>query len=173
MKKLDNQFDIFRMYISTFAIRKFLICLVLSLISITVCAQQYVDLGLPSGTLWCSKNEPGYYTYGKAVNSFGNRLPTDKQFNELVKECKWTWNEKGYYKVKGPNGKSIILPAYGYISASFNPEKSVTYKGYQGYYWSRTQDIWDYSIALVFASYNYSVNGGINRKHGYSVRLVK
>lgn len=138
-----------------------------------VCAQQYVDLGLPSGTLWHSKNEPGYYTYKRAVNVFGNNLPTDKQFNELVKVCKWTWDEKGYYIVKGPSGKSIVLPAYGYISATFNPEKSVTYKGDRGYYWSRTDDIWDYAIALFFSSGGKSVNGGANRKHGYSVRLVK
>ena len=153
--------------------RRVFCAFLVSLITLFVCAQQYVDLGLPSGTLWSSKNESGYYTYGKAVSTFGNRLPTDKQFSELVKECNWTWHEKGYYIVKGPNGKAILMPAYGYISASFNPEKSVVFKGDKGYYWSRTQDVWDYSIALVVTSYEYFVGGGNNRKHGYSVRLVK
>ena len=37
----------------------------------------YVDLGLPSGTLWKDKNEEGgFYTYDQAVSKFGNKLPT-------------------------------------------------------------------------------------------------
>ena len=153
--------------------KKIFLVTFLCILTGSLASRNFVDLGLPSGTLWCIENEAKYYTYDAAVRTFGNHLPSEKQMQELVKECKWIWNEKGYYRVKGPNGKSIVLPANGYISKSFNPDKSVTYKGYQGYYWTRTPDAWDYAIGLVFASYNISVNGGINRKHGYSVRLVK
>ena len=153
--------------------KRFFLVVILCTIALALKSRDYVDLGLPSGTLWCSGNESGYYTYDKAVSTFGHKLPTEKQMNELVTACKWTWNKRGYYIVKGPNGKTIILPANGYISKSFNPNKSVTYKGYQGYYWSRTPDIWDYAIGLFIASYNISVNGGADRGHGYSVRLVK
>lgn len=74
---------------------------------------QYVDLRLPSGTKWKSSNETGFYTYEKAVNTFGDKLPTKKQCEELKDKCKWTWNGNGY-KVTGPNGQSIVLPASGF-----------------------------------------------------------
>ena len=44
----------------------------------------YVDLGLPSGTLWKGKNEGGWYTYEEAISMFGNLLPTKEQFEELI-----------------------------------------------------------------------------------------
>ena len=57
---------------------------------------EYVDLGLPSGTLWKSKNEKGmYYTYGEAVRQFGDQLPTREQFAELKAFCSWT--QQGCY----------------------------------------------------------------------------
>ena len=49
---------------------------------------QYVDLRLPSGTKWKSSNETGFYTYEKAVNTFGDKLPTKKQCEELKDKCK-------------------------------------------------------------------------------------
>jgi len=74
----------------------------------------YVDLGLPSGTLWKSANEEGgFYTYEQALAKFGNSLPTKEQMEELKNSCTWTWTGKGY-KVVGPNGKFIVLPAAGF-----------------------------------------------------------
>lgn len=73
--------------------------------------EDYIDLGLPSGTLWKIKNETGYYTYDKAMSLFGN-LPTLEQILELKSECQWTINGSGY-KVTGPNGNSIVLSAGG------------------------------------------------------------
>ena len=49
-------------------------------------AQGYVDLGLPSGTLWRNSNEGGdyaRYTYDEAISRFGNKLPTKQQLEEL------------------------------------------------------------------------------------------
>ncbi|MBO5960709.1 MAG: hypothetical protein J6P99_02550, partial [Paludibacteraceae bacterium] len=49
-------------------------------------AQGYVDLGLPSGTLWKDANEGGdnaLYTYDEAVNRWGSKLPTKEQLGEL------------------------------------------------------------------------------------------
>lgn len=73
----------------------------------------YVDLGLPSGTLWRNNNEPGYSTYESAVSQYGNKLPTSKQFRELIDECQWVLTEKGY-RITGPNGNNIILHASGW-----------------------------------------------------------
>lgn len=54
----------------------------------------YVDLGLPSGTIWKSDNEQGYYDFNSAVETFGESLPTYEQLEELIDNCTWTWNEK-------------------------------------------------------------------------------
>ena len=35
----------------------------------------YVDLGLPSGTLWKDKNESGQYKFQDALKKFGDNLP--------------------------------------------------------------------------------------------------
>ena len=60
-------------------------------------AQGWVDLGLPSGTLWKDTNEEGFYTFSKAVDKFGSSLPTKQQFDELIKSCKWIYQGKDYY----------------------------------------------------------------------------
>ncbi|MBP5650137.1 MAG: hypothetical protein J6X01_03555, partial [Bacteroidales bacterium] len=78
---------------------------------------EFVDLGLPSGTKWKSSNEmgngSGFYTFDEAVSAFGSQLPTKEQCEELIDKCTWTWQSNGSYKVTGPNGNSIILPAAG------------------------------------------------------------
>lgn len=81
-------------------------------------AQGYVDLGLPSGTLWKKENEDGgLYGYNKALARFGDNLPTEEQFRELIDTCQWVWLglDKGY-KVIGPSGEYVTFPTQGYIS---------------------------------------------------------
>ncbi len=49
------------------------------------------------------------------------RMPTKKELEELKRKCTWTWTSQGGqygYKVTGPNGKSIFLPAAGFYSDS-------------------------------------------------------
>lgn len=75
----------------------------------------YVDLGLPSGTLWRNSNEGGAYatySYMQALERFGKNLPTNHQWGELRYTCSWTWIGNGY-KITGPNGNFIMLPAEG------------------------------------------------------------
>lgn len=55
-----------------------------------------------------------------AVQNWGNgwRMPTSKEFEELRNLCEWTWvsdKNANYYKVTGPNGKSLLLPSCGSI----------------------------------------------------------
>lgn len=73
-------------------------------------AQGWVDLGLPSGTLWKNQNESSYYTYKQAITRYGSQLPTQSQIVELVQKCSWVWNNTGY-TITGPNGNHIFLPA--------------------------------------------------------------
>ena len=93
----------------------------------------YTDLGLPSGTIWKNFNATGFYTYDEAFSQFGNRLPSKAQWEELKAECQWTWNGSGY-KVTGPNGNSIVLPAAGW----HNCAGSTASVGSGGFYWSST-----------------------------------
>jgi hypothetical protein len=97
---------------------------------------EYIDLGLSSGTLWKSVNEEDFYNHSTAMKKFGNQLPEKQHFVELKKECQWIWKDNYGYKVIGPNGNSILLPAAG--SRSFNGD--LTNVGTHGFYWSSTLD---------------------------------
>ena len=131
-------------------------------------AQGLVDLGLPSGTLWKDKNEAGgFYTYDQALNRFGNNLPTKEQFEELKTKCRWTWNGKGY-KVTGPNGNYIFLPAAG----RKNDSGDVNLVESWGYYWSSTPRDSKDARWLYFTSDGVSMDC-YHRSYGLSVRLVQ
>jgi hypothetical protein len=103
----------------------------------------YIDLGLPSGTLWASSNSEirgkRHFTYDEAMKNFGDHMPTIGQFRELFHDCRWQWIElfggkvKGY-RITGPNGNRIFLPDSGgyteyegrifggnYLSATHDP----------------------------------------------------
>ena len=128
----------------------------------------YVDLGLPSGTLWKDQNEAGgFYSYDQAVAKFGSSLPTKEQLEELKNSCRWTWNGNGY-KVIGPSGESIGLPAAGFRYC----DGSVGSVGSNGYYWSSTPIGSEYAWSLYF--YSGGVYMDDNRRCvGFSVRLVR
>ena len=52
------------------------------------------------------------------------RMPTKAEAKELVDKCKWTWvSYDGWsgYKVEGPNGNSIFLPAAGHLAHNTIP----------------------------------------------------
>lgn len=119
--------------------------------------QEWVDLGLPSGTKWATcnigaktpeqygnyyawgeTNPKDEYTYdnsvtnGQSISDFsgnpqydaatanwgeGWKMPTQTQMEELSSRCTWEWikqNGVRGYKVTGPNGNIIFLPASGY-----------------------------------------------------------
>lgn len=134
-------------------------------------AQGFVDLGLPSGTLWKNQNEANYYTYSQAVKNFGDYLPNKKHIQELKKYCRWTWTGNGY-KVTGPNEQYIILPSQGYYSAWGNQVE----KEY-GYYWSSTLENSE-AVYLFFRKNNNGQNeidissSYILRDSSFSVRLI-
>ncbi len=130
----------------------------------------YVDLDLPSGTLWKKTNEAGgFYSYDEAVSKFGSQLPTDAQLRELKDKCEWDWTGDGY-RVTGPNGNSIVLPAEGWRDC----DGSVYDVGSDGTYRSSTPNGSDYAWDLYFYSDEVYVNMGCGfRCRGYSVRLVQ
>ena len=131
-------------------------------------AGEYVDLGLPSGTKWKAVNEEGgFYTYEESVKKFGDKLPTKEQMEELKDRCVWTWADKGY-KVTGPNGNSIFLPAAGDRIC----DGGVYGVGYDGNYWSSTSRGSGKAWCLYFYSDDVGVYGSVMCE-GYSIRLVQ
>jgi uncharacterized protein (TIGR02145 family) len=147
--------------------KKLLLLSVMCVMALIMNAQSFVDLGLPSGTKWETQNQTDLYTYDQAESKFGNRLPTKDQWEELKAECQWTWNGSGY-KVVGPSGNSIVLPAAGYRIC----DGSVIFVGSDGNYWSSTPDGSEYAWYLYFSSSKVSMD--LNRRcGGHSVRLVQ
>ena len=146
----------------------FSFCLI-CFMALSASAQQmeFVDLGLPSGTLWKAVDEPGLYTYDEATSQFGNQLPTNTIMEELKRECVWSWNGNGYH-VTGPNGNFITLPASGYRDCNGND----IYMGLGGYYWSSTSTDFDAANYIFFDASKVSVYS-VNRCNNFSVRLVK
>lgn len=130
---------------------------------------KYINLGLPSGTLWADTNEEGLYTFAEAAVKYGDSLPTKEQFEELMNQCEWKWNNNGY-KVTGPNGNSIVLSAAGFLNC-FEKVNIIGSDNY-GFYWSSTPDDSDYTLALNFNLGGLYI-GNYYRCYGFSVRLIK
>lgn len=62
------------------------------------------------------------------------RSPTNTEMTELVKQCTWEWIDEetaSGYRVTGPNGNAIFLPATGIKTGS-----RLMYDGHEGYYWT-------------------------------------
>ena len=132
---------------------------------------EFIDLGLPSGRLWATENEEGYFTYDKAKEKFGEMLPKPEAFKELWEECRWLWDvkERGMIVV-GPNNNTIFLPASGYRDRASGRLGSV---GSIGYYWSYA------SLYQVYARHLDFYSGGVYplddscREYAFSVRLCR
>lgn len=134
----------------------------------------YIDLGLPSKTLWADRNigaeKPEaygeYYNFDAAQKY---NCPTKKQFKELVEYCDWKWvtyNNTNGYLVIGKNGNSIFLPA-GARGASYSGV------GSYGIYWSSTPYSSTCSHLLNFDSDDTYLQNICNRYGGFSVRTCK
>ncbi len=191
-------------------------------------AYKYVDLGLPSGTLWADRNVGAdypesygdYFAWGETKpksaynlstykwcrgssdamtkyctnSSYGTvdnktvldleddaayvnmgaewRMPTYDEQKELSNNCTWTWttqNGTNGYKVTGPNGNSIFLPAAGYCYDS-----DLDDAGSCGYYWSASlyESFPNHACYLFFDSSNHYTNYYGGRLFGLTVRAV-
>ena len=149
-------------------------------------ANGYVDLGLPSGTLWKATNEIcGLITFEQAIRDFPNALPTKEQWEELLLSCTWTLQGNGWI-VTGPNSESIVLQIQG-IGYLLGKKVKVVQENEVGMYWSTTPydisilpkilqtqaknmggAVWTLSLSTGGYAMYYSVN-----KLCLSVRLVK
>lgn len=128
-----------------------------------------------SNSLTCGKQMDdisGNAQYDAATANWGGdwRMPTYTEMTELNNKCTWEWTKqngvKGY-KVTGPNGNSIFLPAVGYFEwDTFNSGSC----GYS-YYCSSTPTSTS-TYYLKFDSSSHSVRDS-GRDYGHTVRPVR
>ena len=134
-----------------------------------------------SMTKYCTKSDYGTVDNKTILDSSddvahvkwgGNwRMPTIEELRELMDKCTWTWTtQDGHngYKVTGPNGNTIFLPAAG-----FRYDGSLGRAGSAGGYRSRTLNesgsygAWFLNFNSSFFNADYTV-----RYYGFTVRPV-
>lgn len=131
----------------------------------------FVNLGLPSGTLWARSNEYRKKNNSDALRRYGRHVPTIEQWNELFVHCTLKWNPflRGF-RVTGPNGRRMFLPARGYWNAS---RKFTYFPCRMGYYRSSSTTRLGTAKAVYFFP-NYVNREFLTRNEDkFSVRTVK
>lgn len=109
-----------------------------------------------------------------ATNEWGVswRIPTKKECEELLNNCDWIWtdihNTNGY-KVVGPNGKWIFLPATGMVRDNL---QDILLPGLWGGYWAGTTDDSNYAEGLSFGGGGGSIFGDGMHEIGYDERYA-
>ena len=98
-------------------------------------------------------------------------MPTKEQMNELINECTWTWTQqngvKGY-RVTGPSGRYIFIPAGGSIYGSNNSNIGIS-----GRYWTATfPSTGEYSAEALSISEGSKYCSTSTRFEGCNVRAV-
>lgn len=97
---------------------------------------EFVDLGLPSGTLWASnyekEDENSLYLPYDVAKIFN--LPTKEQWEELKTCCNWVIKPKTIYCV-GPNGKCLNFTSTGFIKI-----RKKVYDDEEIYFWIDDND---------------------------------
>ena len=119
--------------------------------------------------------------YDAARKNLGNdwRMPRLEEWQELCVQCTWTWtaiNGINGYKVVGPNGNSIFLPAAGRLYDNDTDVQNGR-ENISGFYWESTvseNDGINYRCHRVsFESSGHYYDGGDVPYIGMSVRPVQ
>ena len=93
--------------------------------------ENFVDLGLPSKTLWGICNAPEMILLTDARKIYGHFLPTKEQVQELISECLWIFDEeKNGFTVCGKNGNNIFLPLKDKVFGFYHTRSVIDDKHY-------------------------------------------
>lgn len=109
-------------------------------------------------------DDAAYVNWGKEW-----RMPTHDELKELYSKCTWNWtNQNGTngYKVTGPSGNSIFLPAAGNRFGHYSLDEA----GSTASYWTSSLHE-DYPFCAWNLD-NYNVDHDFNRCTGLPVRAV-
>lgn len=73
-------------------------------------SREWIDLGLPSGTLWAKMDVATQITFNSAISRYNVNVPSIIQAEELKACCSREWDkETKTIKIKGPNGNCIFF----------------------------------------------------------------
>jgi len=149
---------------------------------------EYVDLGLPSRTLWCKHNygvEKEYefgelYTFDDA-QKLDIKLPTKDDFIELDKYCDHEWTEmngvNGMLFTSKSNNKSVFFPAAGYYySGILQPgilQHTIQNRGSHGAFWTSSLYSSTKSYNMYFYNSEVCPKDLDSRFYSFSVRAVQ
>lgn len=134
------------------------------------------------------KNDNDYFYKNLPVNISGTiydlalikwggnwRMPTEKEIDELLKNCtsKWdTINDVKGFKFTSKKGKSVFFPATGYRSWK---ELKINRQGHQGTYWSGTlcEDMGgEGTVYLMQFFYNEAFKTSVSRRYSFAIRPI-
>lgn len=113
------------------------------------------------------------YDAASSIWGDGWRMPTNGEMKELIEECSWTRTEQDGvegYKVTGPNGNSIFLPATGY-----NMSIWVDNCNSGGRYWTSTPSAeWEDGSYALYWYYGSSASlSDRSKTNGFAIRPVR
>jgi hypothetical protein len=113
------------------------------------------------------------YDAASSIWGDGWRMPTNGEMKELIEECSWTRTEQDGvegYKVTGPNGNSIFLPATGY-----NMSIWVDNCNSGGHYWTSTPSAeWEDGSYALYWYYGSSASlSDRSKTNGFAIRPVR
>jgi len=137
-------------------------------------------------TKYCLQEEYGIPDYQSVLDSWDDvaqfhlgencRIPSPEEFYELRTACTWKWYSAGNaefegvagFKVIGPNGNHIFLPAAGENSGT-----GITHAGVYGNYWTNELNHEKSSEAqYLFFHKNGKQASNNSRRYGHSIRPV-
>ena len=130
----------------------------------------FVDLGLPSGTLWASESVIGHFTAYEAQSIAPSNIPTPEEAQELSDVCSWSWDDlRNGFLITGPSGKTIFLQCNGYVVNDY-----IHGNGKWANYWTSDMDHDAYAYKFRFTRGRSSFATELVRKSvKMSMHLVK
>ena len=132
---------------------------------------EYVDLGLPSGTLWAKTNygsaSPEQFGKECTVEELPEGLPTYEQAYELIEKCEFSPImfvdfSKGW-RVTGPNGNSLFFRVKLNNEAYLDTDSTTL--------WCQSGDT--YTPIMVFSESNITIGMAIDKSISSQLRQVK
>ena len=143
---------------------------------------EYIDLGLPSRTLWSTDYEKldGEYLYLPYEKAEYLKIPTKEQWEELKTSCKWEYDIDNLYdfircRCVGPNGQILKFERTGRIITEGNVDN------WEAFFWIEDDSDLNEKNSIHMFNYGKKIDKEIGRCElsknfsGYKlpVRLVR
>ena len=143
---------------------------------------EYIDLGLPSRTLWSTDYEKldGDYLYLPYEKAEYLKIPTKEQWEELKTSCKWEYDIDNLYdfircRCVGPNGQILTFERTGRIITEGNVDE------WEAFFWIEDDSDLNEKNSIHMFNYGKKIDKEIGRCElsknfsGYKlpVRLVR